>query len=82
MRCALQAAGGLALRVASRLPRYSDMYSLVLSSTDQHSISLKRLWSRPRKCAPHLAWLAVFAFSTGPTAGSCSGGQGTAEQGG
>ena len=37
------------LRVASMLPRYSHMYTLVLSSRDSHSISLKRLWSRPHR---------------------------------
>ena len=51
--------GGLTLRVASRLPRYSDQYSLVLGSAAEHSVSFKRLWSRSPKCVPAMLHLTV-----------------------
>ena len=39
-----QAAGDLALRVSSRLPRYSDRYGLVVSDKAKHKPSLTSLW--------------------------------------
>ena len=39
-----QAAGDLALRVSSRLPRYSDRYSLVVSDKAKHKPDLTSLW--------------------------------------
>lgn len=45
-----KAAGDLALRVSSRLPRYSDRYSLVVSDQAKHEPGLTSLWKpNPRQ---------------------------------
>ena len=47
-----QAADDLALRVSSRLPRYSDRYSLVVSDQAKHKPDLTSLWKpNPRSAA-------------------------------
>ena len=45
----LQAAGNLALRISSRLPRYSERYTIVVSDQAKHKPNLANLWkSSPR----------------------------------
>jgi zona occludens toxin (predicted ATPase) len=42
----LQEAGNLVLRVSSRLPRYSDQYTLVLDNKENHTPTI-HLWRQP-----------------------------------
>lgn len=54
----VQIAGDLALRVSSRLPRYSDRYSVVVSDQAKHKPELSNLWKSVNRSA-----LAFLGFS-------------------
>ena len=48
--CGMQSAGDLALRVSSRLPRYSDRYTLTIFDQAKHKPNLANLWNSIPRC--------------------------------
>ena len=44
VQCGVQGAGNVALRVSSRLPRYSDQYTISVSDQALHKPNFANLW--------------------------------------